>query len=285
MTPLPPPHPSPHGPSFAVPPLACDAHCHIFGPEARFPYQSPRAYQPAETPLERYQATATTLGLTRAVFVQPAVYGTDHAAMLDAIARGEGCYRGVGIVGNAADFTALHAGGIRGARFNFVGHLGGSDIGEVRDVAQQVASLDWHIVLHINGAALVQHFSAISELPCDFVIDHMARLTLDDDAGFERLLDLAAHPRCWVKISAADRMAGAPERLPQAAARMAALADAAPTRTLWGTDWPHPNVAFMPDDGDLLDLLAAAVPDATARHAILVDNPARLYDFGGEDGQ
>jgi hypothetical protein len=47
-----------------------------------------------------------------------------------------------------------------------------------------------------------------------------------------------------------------------------------------GTDWPHPQMHdFMPDDGDLLDLLLECVPDTTVRNRILADNPARLYGF------
>jgi predicted TIM-barrel fold metal-dependent hydrolase len=59
-----------------------------------------------------------------------------------------------------------------------------------------------------------------------------------------------------------------------------ALAEALPDRCLWGTDWPHPNVAGdMPDDGELVDLFFEACPDAALRQRILVDNPARLYGF------
>jgi 2-pyrone-4,6-dicarboxylate lactonase len=58
-----------------------------------------------------------------------------------------------------------------------------------------------------------------------------------------------------------------------------ALIAAAPERVLWGTDWPHPNVRRLPDDGDLVDLLAEFAPDAATRHRVLVDNPERLYDF------
>ena len=60
-----------------------------------------------------------------------------------------------------------------------------------------------------------------------------------------------------------------------------ALIAAAPDRVLWGTDWPHPNVRHMPDDGDLVDLLADFAPDEETRDRILVDNPERLYDFAG----
>jgi predicted TIM-barrel fold metal-dependent hydrolase len=39
-------------------------------------------------------------------------------------------------------------------------------------------------------------------------------------------------------------------------------------------------VKQMPDDGDLVDVLAAFAPDETTRTRILVENPTRLYDFG-----
>jgi 2-pyrone-4,6-dicarboxylate lactonase len=49
---------------------------------------------------------------------------------------------------------------------------------------------------------------------------------------------------------------------------------------LWGTDWPHPNFSGpVPDDGALVDLLAAIAPDPAALQALLVDNPTRLYRF------
>jgi predicted TIM-barrel fold metal-dependent hydrolase len=35
----------------------------------------------------------------------------------------------------------------------------------------------------------------------------------------------------------------------------------------------------MPNDGDLLDLLAAWVPDAAVRNRILTQNPKALYGF------
>ena len=58
--------------------------------------------------------------------------------------------------------------------------------------------------------------------------------------------------------------------------------DAAPDRVLWGSDWPHANnftPGCIPNDGDLLDLLAEFAPDEAVRNRILVDNPARLYGF------
>jgi predicted TIM-barrel fold metal-dependent hydrolase len=55
----------------------------------------------------------------------------------------------------------------------------------------------------------------------------------------------------------------------------------APQRMLWGSDWPHVNLndRKMPNDGDLLDLLAEWVPDETLRNRILVQNANELYGF------
>jgi 2-pyrone-4,6-dicarboxylate lactonase len=280
---LPPPHPDPHPPRrLDVPVGACDVHCHIFGPFDRFPIPAGASYHPAETPLERYRIMADRLGLTRAVFVQPAIYGVDHWVMLDAIARGGGRYAGVGIVADDSDVAALHAGGLRGARFNFVGHLGvGPSREMVERTAVRVAPLGWHLVFHVDEVALLDQADWLACLNVPVVIDHMARLNAGegtDTAAFRALVALARLPHVWVKISAADRMC-ADGDLSRAVPFMAALVEAAPSRTLWGTDWPHPNVGWMPDDGDLIDLLALCVPEWQARHAILVDNPARLYSF------
>jgi 2-pyrone-4,6-dicarboxylate lactonase len=59
---------------------------------------------------------------------------------------------------------------------------------------------------------------------------------------------------------------------PHARRRMSA----APDRIVWGTDWPHPNVREMPDDGELVNLLAHYTDDRAALQRLLVDNPTRL---------
>jgi predicted TIM-barrel fold metal-dependent hydrolase len=117
-----------------------------------------------------------------------------------------------------------------------------------------------------------------------FIIDHMARVNSGDgvdQAPFQYLLDLfGSNERAWVKISGPERLTandGPPYDDVVPFAR--ALVAVAPDRVLWGTDWPHPNVRHMPDDGDLVDTLADFVPDEHTRNRILVDNPTVLYDF------
>ena len=281
------PHPDPHPPNaFSMPTGACDAHCHVFGPASRFPYAAGRSYTPPDAGFEQLTALHRRMGLSRAVIVQASCHGTDNAAMVDALRRGEGRYAGVAMIEedcSDGEIEQLHLVGVRGARFNFVRHLGGGDIGAFERTARRVASFGWHMVVHFDATDIAELSDVLMRLPCPFIIDHMARvpaaagLTQPPFAGLLRLLD---DERAWVKISGAERLSatggpGYDDVVPQACA----LIDAAGDRILWGTDWPHPNVADMPDDGDLVDLLAAYAPDEVDRHRILVDNPQQLYDF------
>ena len=275
--------------AFTPPPLACDAHCHVFGPAAEFPFSPTRSYTPPDSGIEDFERLQARLGLSRAVFVQASCHGTDNRAMIDAIQRGEGRYAGVAMIDDSytdADLAHLHANRVRGIRFNFVAHLGGApDLARFWGLVHRVAPLGWHVVLHFDAKDLPTYADVIDALPLPYVIDHMARVPAAagiDQVPFQQLLELAAHDdRCWVKISCAERLTeGKVAPFDDVIPFARALVDVAPDRVLWGTDWPHPNMAVMPDEGALVDLLAAFVPDKSTRSRILVDNPSVLYDFG-----
>jgi 2-pyrone-4,6-dicarboxylate lactonase len=288
MKTIPPPHPDPHRPALALPPLACDAHCHVFGPGDRFPYAPERAYTPPDAPLEKFAALQERLGLERAVFVQASCHGTDNSAMLDALRRGNGRYAGVAMIDPSstdAQIDELHEAGVRGTRFNFVAHLGGApDLDEFWSVVHRVARRGWHIVLHFDAIDIPQYRGLLHDMPCPYVIDHMGRVPVTggvEQEPFQLLLELmTSDDRAWVKVSGAERLTAdgaAPYDDVVPFARL--LIDSAPDRVLWGTDWPHPNVRVMPDDGDLVDVLADFAPEPALRHQILVTNPETLYDF------
>jgi predicted TIM-barrel fold metal-dependent hydrolase len=286
---IPPPHPDPHPPRAFTPPAgACDAHCHIFGPADRFPFAPDRSYTPPDAGADDFARLQRRLGLSRAVLVQASCHGTDNAAMVDALRRSGGRYAGVAMVDEtftADDLAELHEAGVRGTRFNFVAHLGGApDLDRFDRIVARVAPLGWHVVLHFDAADLPTYAGLLDRMPCPYVIDHMARVDATaglDQAPFQALLGRLADERCWVKVSGAERLtAGGVPPYDDVVAFARALIDAAPDRVLWGTDWPHPNVRHMPDDGDLLDLLAEFAPDPAIRDRILVDNPARLCDLG-----
>ncbi len=285
---IPGPHPDPHTPvAFTPPPGACDAHCHVFGPADRFPFAPGRAYTPPDSGIEKFQALQERLGLSRAVFVQASCHGTDNSAMVDALRRGAGRYAGVAMIDDTFstdDIAELHAAGVRGTRFNFVAHLGGApDLDTFWRLVDRVQPFGWHIVLHFDAKDLPAYADLLDAMPCPYIIDHMARVPVTDgvdQAPFQALLSLLSDERCWVKISGAERLtADGPPPYDDVVPFARALIAAAPDRVLWGTDWPHPNVRHMPDDGDLVDILAAFAPDEATRNRILVDNPERLYDF------
>ncbi len=271
-------------PRFALPSGACDAHCHVFGPAAKFPYAPGRRYTPADAPKEMLHALHALLGIERAVIVQASCHGTDNAAMLDAIAADPRRYRGVAIVDDTfsdKDLDRLHAGGVRGVRFNFVRHLGGApDEGMFRRVIDRIKDRGWHVVLHLDAPDIAPLSAMMRELPLPFVIDHMGRVPAAaglDQPGLRALIDLARLEHCWIKVSGAERISMPP--YDQAVPIARALIEAAPERVLWGTDFPHPNATHVADEAELVDLLPRYAPDALAQRRLLVDNPARLYGF------
>jgi len=271
---------------FKPPPLACDAHCHVFGPSAKFPYDPKAAYQPQDAPLEDLQGLHARLGLERAVIVHASCHGADMRVTLDAIARSGGRYRGTAIIDESytqKDFERMHEGGIRAVRFNFVRHLGGRpEMGFFKKTVERVRAMGWHLILHLDAQDIVELKDTLDALPVPFVIDHMGRVRASDgleQAPFRALLGLMQNLNAWVKICGAERVSSKGPPFGDAVPFGRALVEVAPDRVLWGTDWPHPNVKWMPDDAALLDLFPLMVPDARLQKRILVDNPARLYGF------
>ncbi len=273
-----------------MPKGACDAHCHVFGPADKFPYAPDRSYTPPDAGKDKLKALHDLLGVERAVIVQASCHGTDNRATLDAIATSGGRDRGVAIVdGNITDkqLEELDRGGIRGVRFNFVAHLGGTPDLEVFDkVLHRIEPLGWHVVLHLDAEDILEFADRINRIRVPFIIDHMGRVRAKnglEQEPFKRLLELMRNPLAWVKICGPERVSSSGPPFRDAVPFAAALLKAAPDRTLWGTDFPHPNISgVMPDDGDLVDLFAEVTSDDAMRRKVLVENPARLYGF--EDG-
>jgi 2-pyrone-4,6-dicarboxylate lactonase len=283
------PDPDTKRPVYKPPPGACDAHCHIFGPGDRYPYAADRSYTPPDAPLERFKELQKTLGLERAVLVNASCHGSDNTVILDAIAQSGGRYRGVANVDESitdAEFERLHAGGVRGIRFNFVQHLGGTPDLDVFDtLVHRVRPLGWHVVLHFDAKDLLDFGDMLRKLPVPFIVDHMGRVpTRDglDQKPFEILLETARMDNCWVKICGAERISSMGPPFTDAVPFGRALLEVAPDRILWGTDWPHPNIKkHMPNDGDLVDMIPLYMPDTALQKKVLVDNPDRLYGFTG----
>jgi len=276
---------TPSRPRFVPPAGAIDAHCHVFGPAAAFPFSAKAKYLPQDAGSELLFALRDQLGFARNVIVQASCHGTDNAATLDAIARSNGRARGVAVVDPAiseADLAALHTGGIRGIRFNFLKRLV-DDAPKDRflDVAARLPA-GWHVVVYFEADILAELRPFLDAIPVPLVIDHMGRPDVSqgpdgaDMRAFRALLD--HRDDVYFKATCPDRLdpAGAP--WDAFAAAVAPLVADYPDRVLWGTDWPHPNMQdSIPDDGALVDMIPRIAPTADAQRRMLIDTPMRLY--------
>ncbi len=284
-----PPDPNPRSPAVAPPPLSCDVHCHVFGPKAKFPFWEGRPYDPPDAPVEAMWRLHQTLGFQRAVVVQSSIHGNDNSAMVDALKRSEGRYRGVAnLSGDESEheIERLHQAGVRGVRFNFVRFLGGPpDLGRFKRALARVAPFGWHVVLHLGGDDLMEHEAMFRAIDIPVVVDHLARPQPNGDLDqkpFQLLLDLIRSRGWWTKISNTERQSELGFPCDDMRPFVLRVIETDPERVMWGTDWPHPKYEThkpIPNDCDLLELLYSYTPDPAIRKKVLVDNPARLFGF------
>jgi len=278
---------NPSQPKLKLPKGACDCHFHVFGPQARFAYAAGRSYTPpAEAPKEALFRLHAHLGIERGVVVQSAVHALDNSASADLIAARPREYRGVALIQPSipdGDLKELDRQGFRGARFHFMKHLAsGATMDEILALAKRLAPLGWHLQLHMESALIGEMTGALGRAPVPVVVDHMGRIDASlglEHKGFLDLLALMEKPHVWVKVSGAERASRKespwPDAVPFARKLVAEYGD----RVLWGTDWPHPNLKAVPDDGVLVDLLSGIAPSEAQRKSLLVDNPQRFYGF------
>jgi len=287
-------HPAPCKPALRLPPGAVDAHCHVFGPGAVFPYAPERKYTPCDATKEQLFALRDHLGFTRNVIVQASCHGRDNRALVDALLASGGLARGVASVHRDITDTELqhlHEAGVRGVRFNFVRRLVDvTPCDELLEIATRIAPFGWHVVVYFEAQDLARLQDFFTSLPTVVVVDHMGRPDVSqpvDGAEFSRFVRfMRESPNLWCKVSCPERLSrtGPPARDGERKAYRDVvpfarhLVDMFPERVLWGTDWPHPNLKdHMPDDGLLVDWIAQIAPAADTQKKLLVDNPMQLY--------
>jgi predicted TIM-barrel fold metal-dependent hydrolase len=278
----------PRRPRYVPPPRATDTHAHIFGPPDVYPYGDKRSYTPEACTADDYDALLATLGFERAALVQGGAHGTDNRAILAAIARHPDRFRGVAVIPpgrSGAELAALHDGGIRGVRLSTVVG-GGVTFDQLERLADEVHELGWHVVLHFHHAdELLDVVPILERIRNPFVLDHLARITPADggtaSAPFAALLRLLDTGRCYPKLASLYRLSSEPYPHDDVLPMIHAVAERAPDRIIWGSNWPHPILydRAMPNDGDIADLIPLWVPDPAVQEQMLVHNPARLYGF------
>lgn len=285
MPPLtPPPLPIVRRPRLAVPPGAIDCHVHLFGPSGHFPFADGSRYASADCLPETQIAMQDMLGFSRAALVSGGAYGTDTRHLEHVLARHGDRFLGVALVGDeatAADIARLDRLGVRAVRFVSPAHGGRLPPLSMR-TARLAADAGWHVQYYPFRAELADREAELGALPCDLVLDHFAHIPAalgTTQPAFSALLRLLDTGRIWVKLSGPMRISDEEPPYPAVIPLARALAAHCPERLVWASDWPHVNMAArtMPDDADLVDLIADWVPDAAARKAILEANPRQLF--------
>ena len=280
----------PRAPKLQMPALACDTHAHVLGPAARYDYSPARVYTPPDCLMNDYRHMLDTLGVTRAVLVQPSVYGTDNAAMLDAMKTDPQRLRGVAVVDPAvadSELKSMHAAGVRGVRVNIVDvkdrKPGTLPLDVLRRLAARIAPMGWHMEFLMHADEFPDMDQSFADFPVPIVLGHLGYMKTSlglKAPGFQALLRLMQAGKAWVKLTGPYRISGQPMPHADTTPYAHALMQANPDRVIWGTDWPHVmHKGATPNDGEMCDLLLAWVPDAAQRERVLVSNPARLYGF------
>ncbi len=207
-------HARPSRPRFRLPRGAVDAHCHVFGPGAQFPYAPERKYTPCDASREQLVALRDHLGFERNVIVQATCHGADNRALVDALEHSNGRARGVATVKRGvtdADLRELHAAGVRGTRFNFVKRLVDfTPRDELLEIAGRIAPLGWHVVIYFEAVDLPELWDFFTALPTTVVVDHMGRPDVAKPVDgpefrlFARMM--REHPNIWSKVTFPERL-------------------------------------------------------------------------------
>ena len=284
----------PSKPRFTLPAGSVDAHCHVFGPGAQFPYAPERKYTPCDASKDQLFALRDHLGFDKNVIVQATCHGNDNRALVDALKHSNNKARGVATVKRDVsdqELQDMHTAGVRGTRFNFVKRLADFTPREVLlEIANRIAPLGWHVVVYFEAQDLPELYNFFTALPTIVVVDHMGRPDVSkpvngpEFALFVKMM--REHHNIWSKVSCPERLSitgpkavqGEQNAYQDVVPFAKRLVETYPDRVLWGTDWPHPNLKdHMPDDGLLVDYIAQIAVSTELQLKLLVDNPTRLY--------
>lgn len=226
------------------------------------------------------------IGTTRCVVILPSTYGTDNSHYLALLPQlgGKERARMVGVVNTSVtdqELRQMHDAGVRGIRFN-LSPPGATTIDMIEPLAKRIELMGWHCQINMPADQIVAAQEVFLRVPGRLVFDHLAHAPDVNGPAYQLIRRLIDKGNTWVKLSGAyaDTKSGPPQYADRLAVAQG-YAKAAPERVVWGSDWPHPSEPAdkKPDDAVLFDLLAVWVPDEAARHKVLVDNPAKLYDF------
>lgn len=265
-----------------------DCHAHVIDP-VNFPYGKDVTYEPSGQEIgttAQFTQVMNCHGVRHALLVQPnSGYGLDNSCMLDAIAKGNGRFKGIAIVDLDADIAALkefQAQGIVGVAINPTFH--GNDCYRRADsLMKRLADLDMFFNLQVENDQLLMYVPWIEKIPVKVLIDHTGRPTPPaglDQPAFATLLRLAQTGRVNVKISGYLKFAKRPYPFEDCWPFVRALVDAFTLDCcLWSSDWPFLRASERQDYGPLVHLAGQLFPNVNDRRKLFWDTPNRLFNF------
>jgi 2-pyrone-4,6-dicarboxylate lactonase len=275
--------------ALSLPRGSWDTHAHVIGGDSQYPLVNERTYTPPTASVEQFVAMLETVGFDYGVVIQISVHGVDNRSLIDALRRFPARLRGVVAIDGTeseSDLLTMKDAGVCGVRVNEL-FAGGSGVDQLQRIAERCKALGWHLDLALHGHRLRILAPVLRKLEMRLVIDHMGWCPAERGIGqadFQAVLDLVRMDDCWIKLSGAYRMSGMAAPYADVRPFVRALTEAAPDRAIWGTDWPHvalTDAARMPQPGALVDVLNDHLGSPELLHAVLVDNPRRLFGLPG----
>jgi predicted TIM-barrel fold metal-dependent hydrolase len=269
-----------------------DCHNHIFDP-SRFPYTPDTPFHPAGQEI----ATAAQMhqvfhayGVRNALIVQPnSGYGSDNRCLLDAIAAGEGRFKGVAFVPltiTGAELARLKSQGIVGIAFNLPFHGTPYYLGS-EDLVARLAELDMFLQIQVHEDQLLALLPMLEQSPVRLLIDHCGRPTVPAglaQPAFQALLALGRSGRAAVKLSGYIKFSAQSHPFADTWSFVRALVDAFTLDAcIWGSDWPFIRAPERVDYGPLLTLVERLFPDPADRRKLFWETPHRLFGFDRRD--
>lgn len=268
-----------------------DCHAHIIDP-AHFPYSEGPGYKPRPDEVgnrDAFMDALTTHGITHALLVQPSCYGTDNAAMLDAMRVSEGRIKGIAVLRPDtpdAELARLQATGVAGIRLNLM-RTDPDALARpgTHEFLARVTALGWVVQVYATADAWVPIEAPLRRCGARVVIDHFGDPELTrgvEQPGFQAVLRLGKETDAVVKLSAAYRPSRQPYPHRDTEPFVAAAIEAfGVDRCVWGSDWPFINTEQHVEYGPSLRLLDRWLSSPVDRERVLWTTPAHVFGFGG----
>jgi len=286
---------------FKAPANIVDSHCHIFDP-ARFPYSPKRHYTPPSATVGDLRRFHAAIHVRRVVCVQPSIYGTDNACLIDALRQLGADARGIAVIDKSfsgQQIDDLVGAGVVGVRINLEVGKDRNSNDAVTRLEETVESLDGrNMIIQIYAALGVidQLAQRIQVQPHQVVIDHFGLAKGVDgpeQAGMPALVGLMQSRKVYVKLSGPYQISRLKPGYADTVPIGRTLVEGDPDQVIWGSDWPHTGGSDRPtnakstdieafrdeDEGRNFSLVRHWAPDVENRHKLLVDNATRLFGF------